>query len=209
MFGCCKLGDRLGLGAEAGQLLRAGIRAGQDHLQGDDAVQAELPRLVDDAHAAVAQHFQDLVAGDLRQRWRWRLRASRRRASADRTRLQLLAAGDARPQLRLQLRVVRAQFLGRDVCPAAAALPTRPAARAHGRSVVRLELRVVHHITIVPSACSSADARQLLRRGDPQVAHLPRMQLQQLARSRPAAGPGSSASRTRFARLSGSWPTRL
>ena len=41
----------------------AGVRAGQDHLQGDQAVQAELPGLVDDAHAAPAELAEDLVAG--------------------------------------------------------------------------------------------------------------------------------------------------
>ena len=56
-------GDGLGLGPEAGQLLGAGVVAGQDHLQGDDAVERELPGLVDDAHAAAAQLAQDFVAG--------------------------------------------------------------------------------------------------------------------------------------------------
>ena len=61
-------GDRLGLGVEPGQLLRPGVCAGQHHLQGDDAVQLRLPRLVDDAHAAAAQLGQDRIALDLRPR---------------------------------------------------------------------------------------------------------------------------------------------
>ena len=39
----------------------------QDHLQGDDPAQLQVPRLVDAAHAALAKHFEDLVAGNLRQ----------------------------------------------------------------------------------------------------------------------------------------------
>ena len=39
--------------------------AGQDHLQGDEAVEPDLAGLVDDAHAAAAQLAEDLVAGDL------------------------------------------------------------------------------------------------------------------------------------------------
>ena len=58
-----QLGHRLRLGAEAGQLLRAGVVARQDHLQGDDPVQLHLPGLVDHAHAAAAQLAEDLVAG--------------------------------------------------------------------------------------------------------------------------------------------------
>ena len=58
-------GDRLGLGQEADGGLGPGVVAGQDHLEGDDAVEPELPGLVDDAHAAAAQLPEDLVAGDL------------------------------------------------------------------------------------------------------------------------------------------------
>src|SRR5262249_35153726 len=53
----------LGLGLEAGPLVRAGMRPGQDHLQRDHAVQGQVPRLVDDAHAAAAQLAEHLVAG--------------------------------------------------------------------------------------------------------------------------------------------------
>ena len=40
----------------------AGVAAGQDHLEGDEAVEADLPGLVDDAHAAAAELAEDLVA---------------------------------------------------------------------------------------------------------------------------------------------------
>ena len=60
-------GDRLGLALESLPLGRAGVGAGQHHLQGDEAVQAQVPGPVDDAHAAATEHGLDLVAGDLRQ----------------------------------------------------------------------------------------------------------------------------------------------
>ena len=62
--GVLEPGDGLGLGEEAGGGLGAGVRAGQDHLQGDGAVEPDLAGLVDDAHAAAAQLAQDLVAGE-------------------------------------------------------------------------------------------------------------------------------------------------
>jgi hypothetical protein len=55
--------DCLRLVAEAGQFGWAGAGSGQDHLQGDQALQGPLPRLVDHAHAAPAQLGQDLIAG--------------------------------------------------------------------------------------------------------------------------------------------------
>ena len=64
ILGCCELGDGLGLGEEAGCRLGAGMAAAQDHLQSARTVQADLPGLVDHAHAAAAQLAQDLVAGD-------------------------------------------------------------------------------------------------------------------------------------------------
>jgi hypothetical protein len=57
---------RPGLAGEALPLLRAGALVGADHLEGHDAVQAELPGLEDDAHAAAAQLPQHLVALDRR-----------------------------------------------------------------------------------------------------------------------------------------------
>ena len=50
------------------EVARAGVAAAADHLQGDQAVQAALPGLVDDAHAAPAELAEDLVAGQFRQR---------------------------------------------------------------------------------------------------------------------------------------------
>ena len=68
MLGCCKPGRRLRLGLEA---VRAACRRpdppAQDHLQGHQSVEPDLPRLVDDAHAAAAQFAENLVAGQGRQ----------------------------------------------------------------------------------------------------------------------------------------------
>ena len=55
----------MGLGAEAIHFLGAGPRAGEDHLQGDDAIEAFLPRLVDHTHAAAADCFEQLVIAEL------------------------------------------------------------------------------------------------------------------------------------------------
>src|SRR5262249_27016768 len=55
-------GDDLGLGLEEVTVLLAPLAA-QYHLQGYQAVQAHLPRPVDDAHAAAAQLAGALVAG--------------------------------------------------------------------------------------------------------------------------------------------------
>ena len=62
--GVLELGDGLGLGQEPGGGLGAGVLAGQDHLQGDGAVEPDLAGLVDHAHAAAAELAQDLVAGE-------------------------------------------------------------------------------------------------------------------------------------------------
>ena len=48
------------------------LAAAADHLQGDQAVQPEVPRLVDDPHAPFAQPLEDVVAGD-----GWPVRGSR------------------------------------------------------------------------------------------------------------------------------------
>ena len=56
-------GDDLRLGQKPFDRFGPGILAGQDHLEGDQAVQAELARLVDDAHPAPAKLLQDLVTG--------------------------------------------------------------------------------------------------------------------------------------------------
>ena len=59
--------DRFGLGAEAGQHVVVGMRPGQQHLEGDRAVEAQVPGPVDDAHAAMAEQRLHPVAGNLRQ----------------------------------------------------------------------------------------------------------------------------------------------
>ena len=60
--------DGAGLGLEPGEVAGARAGAGADHLERDQAVEPGLPRLVDDPHAAGAQHPQDLVARDPGQR---------------------------------------------------------------------------------------------------------------------------------------------
>ena len=52
---------RLRLALKAGDLLRRGELPGPDALQGDDAIEADLPGLVDDAHAAAADLLQQFV----------------------------------------------------------------------------------------------------------------------------------------------------
>src|SRR5262245_50487081 len=47
--------DRRRLAAKAVEAFVIGVAAGEDHLEGDDAVQLQVPGLVDDAHAAPAQ----------------------------------------------------------------------------------------------------------------------------------------------------------
>jgi hypothetical protein len=70
-------GDGFRLGLEALQGGAAGVSAGQDHLEGDDPVEAHLPGPIHHAHAAAPQLAEDLVArrrapfagGVLRRRW--------------------------------------------------------------------------------------------------------------------------------------------
>jgi hypothetical protein len=59
-------GDGFGLDLEADALVFAGVLPIEQHLQGDEPLGLELPRLVDNAHAAAAQLLQDLVT---RNRW--------------------------------------------------------------------------------------------------------------------------------------------
>ena len=65
MLGMVEVGDRLGLVAEPPHLVVAGPVPGPDHLEGDEAVEAELPGLVDDAHAAAAQDAEQLVVAEV------------------------------------------------------------------------------------------------------------------------------------------------
>ena len=80
--GMLQAGEHRGLRAKAGQVLRAGLDPGQDHLQRHGAIETELPGLVDDAHAAAAEHPQDLVAGDLGQGLRPLVRRTERHVPA-------------------------------------------------------------------------------------------------------------------------------
>jgi hypothetical protein len=75
-----QLGHGFGFVAEARQLLGPGMGAGQDHLQGYQAVEFDMPRPVDDPHAAAPQDTEDFVTGDkgmvagcLRRQEAWRL----------------------------------------------------------------------------------------------------------------------------------------
>ena len=54
-------GGGLGLQAEAGHVQGCGQFSFEDHLEGDDAIERGLPRLVDHAHAATGDLFQQLV----------------------------------------------------------------------------------------------------------------------------------------------------
>ena len=65
MPGVIEQRDRLGLVLEAPQLGVVGQHAGLDHLEGDGPVEADLPRLVDDAHAAAAELFLNLVVAEV------------------------------------------------------------------------------------------------------------------------------------------------
>ncbi len=59
--GVAETGEGLGLQAEASQFGPTGMTAGQDHFQGDDSFQSAVDGLVNDAHAAAPQFFQDHV----------------------------------------------------------------------------------------------------------------------------------------------------
>ena len=59
-------GDGLGLGAEASRAVVANVGP-LDHLEGNGAVEAHVPGLEDDAHAAPAEHGLHLVARYARQ----------------------------------------------------------------------------------------------------------------------------------------------
>jgi len=63
-IGMLQPGRGFRLGAKPGQAHRPGMRSRQDHFQRDDALQAKVPRLIDHAHAAATELFQDLVTGN-------------------------------------------------------------------------------------------------------------------------------------------------
>ena len=58
-------GGRFRFLSEAPHIFQGREPAGQNHLQRDEAVEWDVSSLVHDAHAASAQLFQDLVAGNL------------------------------------------------------------------------------------------------------------------------------------------------
>ena len=68
MWGCWSRAAASRLGPEPGPLLGAGVAAGQDHLQRHQAVEPHLPGLVDDAHPAPPDLFEDLVPAWVRSR---------------------------------------------------------------------------------------------------------------------------------------------
>ena len=63
--GVVEAGGGLGLGPEALEVFGRRQRPGQQHFQGDDAVEALLPRLENDAHAAAGDLFLDLVIAEV------------------------------------------------------------------------------------------------------------------------------------------------
>ena len=58
---------RLRFALEPRPLVRPGVGAGEQHLEGDEAVEPQVPGLVDDAHAPAAEQGLHLIAGDPRQ----------------------------------------------------------------------------------------------------------------------------------------------
>ena len=60
-----EVGRRLGLGMEAPDVGLVGELAGQDHLECDGPVEAHLPGLEDDAHAAAGDLADDLVIAEV------------------------------------------------------------------------------------------------------------------------------------------------
>ncbi len=98
--GVLELSCGRGLGLEAQAVVGVGQLAAEDHLQGDDAAQAHMPRLVNNAHAAAADLLQEFVF----------IQAIERQVRRARQRAGLLAqfAG----QMRVQVRPVGARTRG-------------------------------------------------------------------------------------------------
>ena len=63
-----QLRDRFGFRLEASELCIAGMRTGEDHLQGHETIELDVPCLVDDTHAAAAEHAEYLVVFHARTR---------------------------------------------------------------------------------------------------------------------------------------------
>ncbi len=60
-----EIGHRLCLDPKSRQILWSCQASCSDHLDGNQPVQPKLPRLVNDAHSAVPEYFQEIVAIDL------------------------------------------------------------------------------------------------------------------------------------------------
>src|SRR5262245_21484300 len=56
--------DGLSLGVKPAAMFAVQMGAASDELDGHDAVQGDLPRAIDDAHAAFADLFKAVVTGD-------------------------------------------------------------------------------------------------------------------------------------------------
>ena len=61
MLGCCNAGGGAGFGPKPLDDVRAAERAEGQQLERDDAVQVDLPGLIDDAHPALPNLLQQLV----------------------------------------------------------------------------------------------------------------------------------------------------
>ena len=57
-------GDGFGFNLKANERFLGGVRAGEDHLDGNFPTEVELPGFVNDTHAAAPQFTQDVEAGD-------------------------------------------------------------------------------------------------------------------------------------------------
>ena len=79
MLGCCNRATASASVWKRCARLGGRMRAAQDHLQGDDAVELDLPGLVDNAHSAAVQLAEDFVTRDGRL-----IRARRRGPEAGR-----------------------------------------------------------------------------------------------------------------------------
>ncbi len=62
-IGVVQAGDRLGFLPKTLVIFWARVRAGENHLQGDQPVERLVPGLVDDAHPPSSQLAEDLVTG--------------------------------------------------------------------------------------------------------------------------------------------------
>src|SRR5207237_9783645 len=62
-----KRSDGLRLAQESLAFERTGVRAGKEHFECDEAVELEVPRPINHAHAAVPEQAFDRIAGNLRK----------------------------------------------------------------------------------------------------------------------------------------------